>query len=79
MLPIHCWCCHYHCLQCQFDVEPFIAAEVPGALSGRFGMDEHLAPWWAQWGGINVERVGEVFPGTQLSEEVDGELGMEEQ
>ncbi len=42
-------------------------------------MDEHLAPWWAQWGGINVERVGEVFTGTQLSQEVDGELGMEEQ
>ena len=57
-----------------------MAAEVPGAMSGCFGVDEDAAAGRAHLRGIKVVGTKEVFPGGHLrlrgagAKEIEGEL-----
>ena len=50
-------------LECWAHVKLLLAAEVPGAASGCFGVDEDAAAGWAHWRGIKVVGTKEMFPG----------------
>ena len=71
--------------ECQANIEPVIAPEVPGVPCQWFGMDDDMAPGGSKRGGIKIEGAGQVFPGgdcwlsSRLLEEVDCEFCVREE
>ena len=59
-------------VKCWTNIEPFMAAIIPGATRSGFAMNEYATTSWSQWCGIKVEGTKEVFPCREFRVAVTG-------